>query len=215
MRREPEPEYMDLEEEAAAYADADFDEVNEAFVEDLLDAAGEGPVAWAVDLGCGPGDIPRRIHAARPDWHLVGVDASRYMLRYARESAPGVPFVNADAKALPFRESTFGLVLSNSILHHVADPVAFWRAVVAIARPGALLFLRDLMRPESPEAAQDLVDRYAADESPLLREEFFRSLLAAYTLGEVRAQLKAAGISGMTVRAASDRHLDVFGRVGR
>jgi ubiquinone/menaquinone biosynthesis C-methylase UbiE len=204
---------MDLEEEAAAYAEADFEEVNEAFVEDLLEVAGDATAISIVDLGCGPGDIPRRIREARPAWRVVAVDASRPMLRLGRSAAPEVRFVQADAKALPFPSATFDLVLSNSILHHVSDPVVFWRAAVAAARPGGLLFVRDLMRPDSPESAQDLVDIYAETASPLLRESFFRSLLAAYTLGEVRHQLKTAGISGMTVRAASDRHVDVFGRI--
>ena len=214
MKREPEQEYMDLEDEAIAYAEADFDEVNAAFVEDLFEAADRMQRAWVLDLGCGPADIPRRIAAARPDWRVVGADAAWAMLRIGRAAAPEMALVRADAKAPPFREDCFDAVISNSILHHVADPVAFWRAAAAVAKPGALVFVRDLMRPASPEAAQDLVDFHAANESPLLRDEFFRSLLAAYTLGEVRTQLEAAGLRGLTVRATSDRHLDVVGRLG-
>ena len=58
MPRQPEPEYMDLPEEAAAYAEADFADVNEAFVERLLEHVGAREEELALDLGTGPGDIP-------------------------------------------------------------------------------------------------------------------------------------------------------------
>ena len=83
MERQPEPEYMDLEVEAAAYAAADFAEVNAAFVERLLEVAGTIARAVAIDLGTGPGDIPLRVAARRSGWRILAMDASWAMLRRA------------------------------------------------------------------------------------------------------------------------------------
>ena len=57
-----------------------------------------------------------------------------------------------------------------------------------------------------------LVAEHAGDESALLQEEFYRSLLAAYRPDEVRAQLAEAGLANLEVAAVSDRHLDVWGQ---
>jgi len=43
--------------------------------------------------------------------------------------------------------------------------------------------------------------------------DFYRSLLAAFTPAEVRAQLRAAGLEELAVEVISDRHLFVSGRL--
>jgi hypothetical protein len=73
--------------------------------------------------------------------------------------------------------------------------------------------VRDLRRPESEQAARDLVDRHAAGQSKLLREEFYRSLLSAFTIDEVRGQLDTAGLSFLTIEPVPDRFFDVVGRM--
>ena len=49
----------------------------------------------------------------------------------------------------------------------------------------------------------------------MLKRDFHQSLLAAYTPDEVRAQLATAGLDQLKVEAVSDRHLIVWGRIGR
>lgn len=229
MRRIPETEWMDLPDEADAYAVADFSDVNQAFADRLIELADglRSPAAAfprlrAVDLGCGPADIPARLRVARPEWLIVGVDASRPMLDLAKRQFPlpastestssaanTLLFTQADSKALPFASGAFDVVFSNSILHHITDTDRFWREARRVAAPDALFFVRDLARPESESAARAIVEQYAGDESPLLQEEFHRSLLSAYTPDEVRGQLARAGLEGLRVTMASDRHLDI------
>ncbi|HNR34601.1 MAG TPA: methyltransferase domain-containing protein [Candidatus Hydrogenedentes bacterium] len=213
MQRIPEPEIMDLADEVAAYAGADFSEVNAAFVNRLLDLAGalESPIA--LDLGSGPGDIPLRLAQARARWRIIGSDYSWPMLAMARAAggANQISWLGADAKAMPFPESSIDVVFSNSILHHIPDPMPFWREVRRILAPEGWVFLRDLARPDSPEHAAEIVQHYAGHESALLQEEYYRSLLAAFTVDEVQEQIVAAGLAGLRVAMASDRHLDVWG----
>lgn len=219
MDRQPEPEYMDLPDEAMAYAGADFADVNQAFVERLVELAGDAERALALDLGTGPGDIPLRLLRLRPDWRIVALDASLPMLQHTRANAQRerqtqcVYPLLADAKWCPFPAAAFDIVFSNSILHHVTDVASFWSEVGRVARPGALIFLRDLARPASLEAARAIVHQHSANESSLLQEEFYRSLLAAYTVPEVRAQLDQAGLTTLSVEMVSDRHLDIAGHL--
>lgn len=213
LERTPEPEYMDLPEEAQAYAAADFSDVNSAFVDRLCELAPENAPCWAIDLGAGPGDIARRMAVRRPDWRIAAVDVSRPMLAYAQRTRANTVWpLCCDVKRLPFPDHFADVLMSNSILHHMPAPLPLWREMLRIGRPGALVFFRDLARPESADAAAAIVARYAADESELLREEYYRSLLAAFTVQEVREQLDCLGIGEkLTVEMASDRHLDVHG----
>lgn len=237
MRRIPERELMDLPAEVDAYAAADFSKVNQAFVQRLVELAGHLQTAEALDLGTGPGDIPvrllRTLRQGRPGarWTVTAVDASAGMLACARrlvereglmghdardmQDGPAgsrIHLVQADAKQLPFADASFDVVFSNSILHHINDAASFWGEVRRVARPGAIIFLRDLALPGSAEDARRMVQLHAGGESALLHEEFYRSLLAAYTVDEVAQQLRAAGLEGLAAAMVTDRHMDVTGR---
>ena len=219
MYRQPEPEFMDLPDEAAAYAAADFSGVNAAFVGRLLELAGDATTARAVDLGTGPADIAIRVARARPGWVIDAVDGAAAMIEIAHRAvaAAGVStrirLHLADAKHTGLAGGGYDVVFSNSLLHHLPDPLPWWHEIRRLARPGAVIFIRDLFRPASPDAARAIVQQHAGGESELLRKEFYRSLLAAFTVEEVREQLAAAGLAELTLQPYSDRHLDVFGRM--
>jgi ubiquinone/menaquinone biosynthesis C-methylase UbiE len=226
MPRRPEPELMDDTAEAEAYAHADFRAVNEAFAERLCTLA-EGlnllEQASAIDLGTGPGEIALLVATAMPQWQITAIDASEAMLRLARSKLLAyeqnqalstrhrVKFILADAKHTNLTGHAFDVVFSNSILHHINETDALWAEVRRLAKPGALVFFRDLARPTSKEAALKIVETYAGGESKLLRDEYLRSLLSAYTQDEVRGQLRHAGFDSLHVEIAGDRYLDVFG----
>ncbi len=235
MQRIPEPELMDSVEQAAAYAAADFGEPHAMFVERFrarfpwfprIPAAGTPPGdpgrrarARVIDLGCGPADVTARFAAAYPDVEVIGVDAGPNMLRHARErlARDGLDGrVVVEQRRLPDAAlrsgAPFAAVISNSLLHHLADPAALWSAVEDAGGPGTAVLVMDLTRPASNEAAAALTDRYAAGEPAVLRDDFFHSLRAAYTPEEVLAQLEAAGLDDrLAVALASDRHLTVAG----
>ena len=66
LSRTPEPEVMDGSEQSAAYANADFEAVNSAFVEALTERFPGLQEGRVVDLGCGPADIAMRLATQRP-----------------------------------------------------------------------------------------------------------------------------------------------------
>ncbi|MFM7119411.1 MAG: SAM-dependent methyltransferase, partial [Gammaproteobacteria bacterium] len=99
------------------------------------------------------------------------------------------------------------------LLHHLHAPQVLWQTVRNAARSGATVVVMDLLRPPSPAAARDIVQRYAACEPEVLQTDFYHSLCAAFTPDEVRDQLAEAGLSSLTVAIVSDRHLLVSGRL--
>ena len=220
MRRIPEPELMDSEAQTLAYAEADFEEANSLFTQRFLESFTDLDSAGLMaDLGCGPGDIVIRMASALTAWRITGIDAGENMLlraqeRLQRESlGDRVEFRLAYLPDPSLPRHSFDAVISNSLLHHLPVPQILWESVGALGRPGAAVQVMDLARPESEAEAQDLVDRYAEGAPDILREDFYNSLLAAYTMDEIRAQLRDAGLNSLEVAPASDRHWVVSGRL--
>lgn len=220
MEREPEPELMDDAEQAAAYARADFEEPHARFIQLFRETfAGEEIGGTVLDLGCGPADIALRFAQAYPRCAVQGVDGAAAMLEHgeARLQQAGltarVQLIHAYLPDASLPLAAYDAIISNSLLHHLRDPVVLWRTIRRYAKAGAPIFVMDLLRPASRAAAQALVDNYAADEPPILRHDFFHSLLAAYRLEEVIAQLRGAGLGHLQVGQVSDRHILVHGRM--
>ncbi len=110
-------------------------------------------------------------------------------------------------------ERVYDGAIINSLLHHLPSPEILWKYLLRFVRPGGCIFLMDLMRPKDREAATALVDRYCSGEPLVLRRDFYNSLLASYTLEEVRQHLEHAGLSHLSLDSVSDRHLSVWGRI--
>ena len=218
MKRTLEPELMDDPEQALAYARADFEEVNQGFVDRFREYFPEFTEGHILDLGCGPGDIPVRFARALPACRITGVDASEPMIGLA-----GVAVKQAGlADRIAFRCERFQAVslvepvdaaVSNSLLHHVPNPLQFWYRLRQLVKPGSPVLVMDLLRPDSPEEAQAIVDRYAAKEPEILRRDFYRSLLAAFTEDEVAAQLAEMNLSRLIINVVDDRHWVVSGLI--
>jgi ubiquinone/menaquinone biosynthesis C-methylase UbiE len=217
MDRILEPEIMDGEAEAAAYARADFADSNQAYVRDVVSSF-PANLGQVVDLGCGPGDIAIRLSRAAGTTRITGVDGSPAMLALARKAlhAAGlgahIRFVQGRLPGVDLADGQFDLVLSKDMLHHLPDPQVLWSEVKRLGRSGAAVCVVDLSRPESPAAAHEIVERVSAGEHPLLKTDFYNSLCAAFTADEVRAQLAVAGLK-LSVSQLTERHLCVKGRL--
>jgi trans-aconitate methyltransferase len=208
---------MEEAEQARAYSEADFAEAHQRFVDEI--AARFGSLSGEViDLGCGPADPTVRLAIANPHVTILGVDAGPTMLKLAaaRVEAAGLASrIHLQLRRLPDPALTarqFDAVVSNSLLHHLPDPMILWQTVAACARPGAAVAVMDLMRPVDEASAEMMVARYASDAPAVLRADFHNSLLAAYRIDEVEAQLNGRGLGHMNVEPISDRHLLVTGR---
>ena len=209
---------METEEQARAYALADFEEPHSHAIELLRQRHAALPAeGTAVDLGCGPADVSIRFARAFPSWHIHGLDGSAAMLSYGREAvaeaglADRVLLVEARLPHDPAPLARYDLILSSSVLHHLDDPATLWTSMKRWGTAGTPVFVFDLLRPQTAELAQELVDENVAGEPEVLRRDFRNSLLAAYSLGEVRQQLIATGLGGLLTEQVSNRHLIVWG----
>ena len=133
MQRELEPEVMDGEDQSIAYARADFDEVNEAFVDRIADTFPTLNDGHILDLGCGPADIPVRLCRRLPALHVTAVDASGPMIALATETVKNADLASRITPVegyLPGALSgMYDGAISNSLLHHLPGPQVLWAEI--------------------------------------------------------------------------------------
>jgi ubiquinone/menaquinone biosynthesis C-methylase UbiE len=190
-----------------------------------------GPVSLLhiLDLGAGTAQIPIELARRATNVHITAIDAAQSMLALADKNVAAanlshrIDLFLADAKNLQasdhkaatggrgsaesrFENEKYAIVISNSILHHVADPRTVLAEAVRVTARGGLLFHRDLARPNDEAQLQHLVNTYAGDATPYQRKLFADSLRAALTLDEIRELVAALGFARNTVQFTSDRH---------
>src|SRR5215831_7590676 len=220
MDRTPEPELMDEQDQAAAYAAADWSESHGRIPGYFRERFPTFSGASVLDLGCGTADVTVRFVRAFSGVTALGVDGSDAMLAFGRSRIHDEGLesrIRLENHYLPdpsLEKQGFDAVISNSLLHHVLDPVAFWRATAKCAKPGGPILIVDLLRPPDHETAVRLVDQHANDAPPVLRRDFIASLHAAYSIDEVRQQLIAGGLPQFRVDQVDELHLVAWGNSG-
>lgn len=216
LPRVPETELMNAADRAAAYANADFAEPHDAFIEQFARRFTQFRSGHVLDLGCGPADILVRFARRYPAAVITAIEGAQAMVELARsriEAEALTPRIKVEHLYLPdaaILRRSFDALISNSLLHHLADPLTLWEIVAALPK-GAPVWVVDLLRPTDHVMLDELVARYAQDADPLLAEDFANSLRAAYRPPEIAAQLRAAGLAHLNIETTSDRHVAIWG----
>ncbi len=217
MQRTPEPELMTDEEQAIAYANADFEEPHNHFIELLKEAIGDviPGSGLAVDLGCGAADISIRFARAFPDYQIDGLDGSAAMLAEGVKAinkaglSERITLIKTNLQDATLEDKNYSIIFCNAMLHHLHDPSVLWN-LIKTATNNPAIFIMDLMRPETDEEVDEFVEEYAKDEPEVLKRDFGNSLKAAFTPEEVFFQLSTAGLDNLSVSVVSDRHLVIY-----
>lgn len=212
LHRILEPEVMDDPVEAREYDAMDHAKPTEAIVRRLRSLEAHGRM---LDLGIGGGHITIGVAQAITDCTIVGVDLSPMMLEMsarriaAANLADRIAAERADVKALPHPDGAFDVVFSNTILHHIPEPLAMLREAWRVLRPDGVLVIRDLFRPPTAARLAALVDEHAplSINTPDQRRLLAESLHAALTPDELRQLAAEAGMTGVEVVVETDRHM--------
>ena len=210
MQRVTEPEVMDSPQEAVEYDAMDFLEVNTAFAERALELG--SPVGLILDAGTGTARIPILMCQRRPQWQVIGIDLAQSMLDVGRKNVEDsglqqqIKLELVDAKQMPYPDAHFDMVVSNSIIHHLPNPLPFLQELKRVLKPNGAILLRDLIRPDSEETLEDLVETYAGDCNEHQKMLFCDSLYAAFTIDEVTELLQQVALESVHVYQSSDRH---------
>jgi ubiquinone/menaquinone biosynthesis C-methylase UbiE len=142
-----------------------------------------GEATRVLDVGCGVGATA--CHLARAyGCEVVGVDLREAMVALAEERAvkegvaEAVTFRQADARALPFDDATFDVLMCESVLTFVEDKATALGEYVRVVKPGGYVGLNEEFWVKPPT---DAMRHYAAltwgIETGVLRLEDWMALL--------------------------------------
>jgi ubiquinone/menaquinone biosynthesis C-methylase UbiE len=214
LPRKPEPEAMGDAEEVEAYASAAaqafLDSIDNTLVEQVLSF--DPPAGRLLDIGAGPGNISLKIARRCPRLQVVGLDYSRNMVRAARQAAneqglaDRARFFVGDANRLCLPDACFDFVFSNSVLHHLSNPIAMLNEMARVAKPEGVILLRDLRRP-SRLAFPLHVCWHGRYYSGLMYQLFRDSVRAAYTGRELAELLHQSALHGARIFYYEHTHL--------
>jgi ubiquinone/menaquinone biosynthesis C-methylase UbiE len=214
-----EPEVMDTAAEAVDYNSMDHSAVNRLFVDDLLAALPpdrrdvEPPRIF--DAGTGTALIPLELMTRGIPFQITASDLAEQMLLVADKNirnagqTESIRLVRSDCKQLPDAAASYDAVMSNSIIHHIPEPLLTLKEMWRILKPGGLLFVRDLMRPIDQVSLDWIVTTYAGTANSHQQQMFRDSLHAALSLNEIGNLLAQIAIPSGCARATSDRHWTV------
>jgi len=91
-----------------------------------------------LDFGCGNGWFCERLAALG---EVTGVDLSPAAIAEAQSRCPGVSFIAGDFYQLPLPVGGFHVVVSQEVIAHVADQLAYVQRAAAALQPGGYLVL--------------------------------------------------------------------------
>ena len=216
LARTLEMEVMDSDDEANEYDSMDHQAVNDAFAEDFLAVGNVG--TDCLDLGTGTALIPIEICQRNSDIRVLALDASIPMLELARyrlelaNMTERIQLHFGNVHQLAFEADYFDSVVSNSVLHHLPEPSTMLVEAWRVLRPGGLLFIRDLYRPETESEIEKLVAAHTVGETEVSKQLFRQSFHAALRLDEIRQLAGKFGIDSSDIQMTSNRHWTIAAR---
>jgi len=213
LQRIPEQELMLDSEQIQSYANADFSESHSYIIQQLKNHL---PNSFhpnrILDLGAGSGDMTARLFETFPNANLDAVDGSLPMININKSYITNrfnkhqIQWHQSQIQEwIP--EYKYDLFFSNSLLHHLEDPFELWATMQRSIHADSFLFICDLIRPVSTLDAKNLVNLYTKNESEILKKDFYNSLLASYTIEEVKLMLGVIKMADkLSVDQITDRH---------
>ena len=97
--------------------------------------------ARVLDAGCGTGRHTFHMTRSSGAREVVAMDLSQAIevAAYNNRDNPNTHFIQADIYHPPFSPSTFDVVYSLGVLHHLPDPEKGFRALLPLVRPGGFV----------------------------------------------------------------------------
>lgn len=118
--------------------------------------------SFIIDIGCGYGRICK-ILEENGYKKITGVDSSKVLLQRAKQGAPDINFIKADALKLPFSEITFDSAISFGIINCLIEKKQVNELIAEanrIIKAGGYWFINEYTRNNSPYFDKKYEDGY-------------------------------------------------------
>lgn len=118
---------------------------------EVVDLCNLPPNGRLLDVGTGTGDIAYDAVEENPGVTAFGADFTYEMMAAGVGKVEGVavPFTQADVYALPYADESFDAVVSGFLIRNVVDPVAAFREMARVTRPGGRVVCLETTPPQN------------------------------------------------------------------
>jgi trans-aconitate 2-methyltransferase len=155
---------------------------------DLLALAKVKPGMSVIDLGCGTGELTRKLADALPESSVLGIDSSAEMLNDSKSFANHhLRFEQRSIEEQVELEDKYDLVFSNAAIQWVEDHETLLHKIVMMIRPGGQLLIQ--MPAQNHNVSNRMLNELASQEpfaaalqgyvrnSPVLRIDDYARIL--------------------------------------
>jgi demethylmenaquinone methyltransferase/2-methoxy-6-polyprenyl-1,4-benzoquinol methylase len=113
---------------------------------EVVQLAGLEPGSRLLDIGTGTGDLARSALRQCPDVRAAAVDFTPAMMQVGQKKG-NLPFLAADAIALPFPDGIFDAVISGFLMRNVGDRDKVLQEQFRVLKKGGQIVVLDTTRP--------------------------------------------------------------------
>lgn len=155
--------------------------VNVELLRQRLDSLDSDTIQNVLELGCGVGYVSAYL-SREYKMNVIGTDFDPDQIESARRlhgESELLHYLTQDASHLKFEQSSFDLVISQHVFHHIAAWKQVVREIATVLRDGGYLIWLDLALPGPVKS--------------LLRP--WRKIYGLYTLGEIRTEMQNCGLN--------------------
>lgn len=112
---------------------------------------GDRPLARALDIGGGHGEMARQYQKRLKVGHFEVIDISDFAVRAGQERAEReglrMTFLHRDMNRDPLPEQSYDLIMASGALHHIENLEHLFEQITLRLAPGGVFFAKDYMGP--------------------------------------------------------------------
>lgn len=135
--------------------------------------------AKILNAGCGTGHEAAELAAVFPDADILAVDLSRTSLSYGAQKTKehglgNITFKHGDILELAKLNEEFDFITASGVLHHMDDPLAGWKVLTDILKPGGLMriALYSRIARKSIAEAREVIEKHGYTPDPKSVRDF-------------------------------------------
>jgi ubiquinone/menaquinone biosynthesis C-methylase UbiE len=131
-----------FDKQASVYDESYEGKLSQKFYKLILDNIALKPKAKILDVGCGTGEILKRL-SRQENICGYGIDVEKNMVEIAKKKCPNMEIQIAKSDCMPFADESFDILTACMAYHHFENRIEFAREAARVLKKGGKLYIAD------------------------------------------------------------------------